>query len=542
MPRTPLKALLAGFLFCCLIRTGVVNAQDNQSPTQITVIELLRLLQDREQIRFSYLDEDLEGMTVRVITSQGLEELLTALRQQTQLTIKALDNRYYSVSKSPLLQVCATVYDNFGAEPITGASVAVLGSSLAAITDGSGHFEFDGIPRGATLEIRHIGFKPLFIKADELLQLNPCRRISLAVRYQQLDEVVVMKFLTTGLSKESNGSILLKTDDFGLLPGLSEPDILQTIQALLGIKSISETVSDINIRGGTNDQNLILWDGIKMYQSGHFFGLISAFNPYLTQEVEIIKNGASAQYGDGLSGILNMRTHNRVARTYYGGAGFNLISGDAYLHLPVNDRLAVQVSARRSVTDLFNTPTYANFSDRVFQDTQINSGTSASGRIQDRSENFFFYDFSGKVLYDINDWQQLRVSGIFIRNNLFYSETLSNDGTRNESDLNQSNAGVSIHLKSEIRSNLRSELLGYYTQYDLDSRYQTEASGQSLFQENQVVEMVFKGHFVHQLFTNLQWIYGYQFISTGISNTSVVNQPPLDSRFKDVIYSTPGLS
>lgn len=64
----------------------------------------------------------------------------------------------------------------------------------------------------------------------------------------------------------------MNTAEFGILPGLIEPDILQTVQALPGIKSIDETVSDINVRGGTNDQNLILWNGIKMYQSGHFLG------------------------------------------------------------------------------------------------------------------------------------------------------------------------------------------------------------------------------------------------------------------------------
>ena len=101
--------------------------------------------------------------------------------------------------------------------------------------------------------------------------------------------MILYKFLTTGLIKQQDGSITLNIEDFGILPGLIEPDILQTVQALPGIKSIDETVSDINIRGGTNDQNLILWDGIKMYQSGHFFGLISAFNPHLTDKVTIIK-------------------------------------------------------------------------------------------------------------------------------------------------------------------------------------------------------------------------------------------------------------
>jgi len=75
---------------------------------------------------------------------------------------------------------------------------------------------------------------------------------------QQLDEVYIKNYLTSGISTNRTGAIIIKTDDFGILPGLIEPDILQTIQALPGILSVDETVSNINIRGGTHDQNLIL--------------------------------------------------------------------------------------------------------------------------------------------------------------------------------------------------------------------------------------------------------------------------------------------
>jgi hypothetical protein len=73
-----------------------------------------------------------------------------------------------------------------------------------------------------------------------------------------------------------------------------EPDILQSIQALPGVESTNESIANINVRGGTNDQNLMIWDNIKMYHSGHFFGLISAYNPNLTDKV-IVKKTEQAQ-------------------------------------------------------------------------------------------------------------------------------------------------------------------------------------------------------------------------------------------------------
>lgn len=89
---------------------------------------------------------------------------------------------------------------------------------------------------------------------------------------QKLEEIVINNYLTKGILKKSDGKVVIETEKFGILPGLIEPDILQTIQALPGIISVDETVSNINVRGGSHDENLILWDGIKMYQSGHFLG------------------------------------------------------------------------------------------------------------------------------------------------------------------------------------------------------------------------------------------------------------------------------
>ncbi|MBE7326221.1 Plug domain-containing protein, partial [Nocardioides sp. Y6] len=78
----------------------------------------------------------------------------------------------------------------------------------------------------------------------------------------------------------------------------------------------NESIANINVRGGTNDQNLILWDGIKMYHSGHFFGLISAYNPNLTEKVYVTKNGTSSQYSDGVSSTIDMRTKNELNRKF----------------------------------------------------------------------------------------------------------------------------------------------------------------------------------------------------------------------------------
>ena len=86
-----------------------------------------------------------------------------------------------------------------------------------------------------------------------------------------------------------------------------ESDIFQSAQWVPGVTSINETVSDIQIRGGSADQNLILYDGIKMYNTGHFFGMLSIFNPNVTTGATIFKGGASPEYGDRISGVIDIK-------------------------------------------------------------------------------------------------------------------------------------------------------------------------------------------------------------------------------------------
>ncbi len=536
MPRKLLNSvvLLSIFFFSVIYTCW---GQDEGTDDPISLVTYIQELQTQYDVKFSYLDEDLESLTIKIPQETGLEKILIALENQTQLIIKKLSDRYYTLTKSVLVDICAQILDNFEDNTLGGASIEVLGSSITTVTNAKGQFSLNRIPRKAVVRIRHIGYKTKYITAEDIVSSESCATLLMAVSYQELEEVVIYKFLTTGISKQTDGSIQINSSEFGILPGLIEPDVLQTVQALPGIKSIDETVSDINIRGGTNDQNLILWDGIKMYQSGHFFGLISAFNPYLTDKVSIIKNGTSAQYGDGVSGVIIMETKDEIDSRFNGGAGFNLISGDIYGQIPITDRLALQVSGRRSTTDFFNTPTYRVFSERAFQDTQIKvSNSSSNDRIR-QDENFYFYDFTAKLLYDLNDEHQFRLSFININNRLDYTEVNQDNSQINESSLDQANLSFGGRWNAKWMDNFSTSLNAYYTRYNLDSRNITAFGQQVLDQVNEVLETSVKLNTDLLLLQGLHWYNGYQFSEVGVTNFTEVSQPPFQSDIKGVIRS-----
>ncbi|KQC31274.1 TonB-dependent receptor [Flagellimonas eckloniae] len=493
-------------------------------------------LEKRFDIKFSYVDEDLEKVEISTPVSNSLQGILESIRAQTQIKIEKLNERYYTLVKSTLVDICAKVLDNFAENTVSAASVEVVGSEIALVTDSEGLFSLRDIPREALIRIRFLGYVTKYVPVESLIARNDCPKILLAQNYEQLEEVVLYEFLAPGIIKQTDASITLNTYELGILPGLVEPDVLQTVQALPGIKSIDETVSDINVRGGTNDQNLILWNGIKMYQSGHFFGLISAFNPYLTDKVTVFKNGTPTQYGDGVSSVISMETKNDIDGFFTGGAGINFISGDVYGQIPIKDNMAFQFSARRSTTDFLNTPTYNNFTDRAFQDSEVkNQQNQTIDENFQRDETFFFYDFSGKLLYDINDKHQLRFNFITIANDLEFTETNLDIDETTLSLLDQTNISGGIRLQSNWTDKFSSNLNIYYTKYNLDAQSLFGNQVQTLFQNNRVTENALKIDTNYTISENLDWTNGYQFIETGIKNFTQISQPNFLSNITGVI-------
>ncbi|WP_111309878.1 TonB-dependent receptor plug domain-containing protein [Confluentibacter sediminis] len=353
---------------------------------------------------------------------------------------------------------------------------------------------------------------------------------------QRLEEIIVTNYLTSGISKLNDGSITIKPETFGILPGLIEPDVLQTIQALPGVLSIDETVSNINVRGGTHDQNLLLWDGIKMYQSGHFFGLISAFNPYTTTSVNVSKNGTSAKYGDGVSSIIDMQLSNTLDGEFKAGAGFNLINADAFAKIPLSNKTELQLSARRSVTDLLVTPTYDQYFKRIFQDSDL---SSTSNNSISKNEDFYFYDVAVKFLYDITKKDRVRFHFLNINNDLNYQEqsTVNNQSDALNSKLSQQNLAGGITYTKDWSDYLSTTSQVYVSNYDLDATNYDVTNNQRLIQENEVYDGSAKFEINYKPNSQFKMDGGYQFIEVGISNLEDVNNPVFRSYIKEVIRS-----
>jgi len=153
------------------------------------------------------------------------------------------------------------------------------------------------------------------------------------VALNMLQTVLVRSYLTQGIEKSGDGTYKISPVKLGILPGLTEPDVLESIQQLPGVLSPNETATNFFVRGGAADQNRLIWDGINIYHKGHLFGMISPLNPNATSEIKFINKGANARYGERLSSVIDISSRTAITSETKAEIGFNGISGDGLLEL-----------------------------------------------------------------------------------------------------------------------------------------------------------------------------------------------------------------
>jgi len=354
-----------------------------------------------------------------------------------------------------------------------------------------------------------------------------------------LKEIFITNYLAAGISKNLDGSIEVKTENLGVLPGLIETDVLQIVQAVPGVFSVSESISDLNIRGGTHDQNLILFDGIRMYQTGHFFGLISAFNPNLKHDISLSKSGSHPKYGDGVSSVIDIKLPNEITgKELKVGLGVNLLNVDFSTTIPISKTTELQLAARRSITDFLNTPTYDNYFTRAFQDSDLEN-IKRDNSIISKEEDFRFHDLYGKFIWDLTKKDKFKIVFLNIENDLSYEESLL-EADRDQdfnSRLNQSNTTVGVTYEKQWNDNLDFKVHSYYSNYELNSNNADILNVQNLLQENRVEDNGFKFDADYRLNKKITFSSGYQFTQVAVSNVEDIDNPLFRRSVKEVILT-----
>lgn len=524
-------------LFCLFSLLGLAQKDRKEIPLK----NILGIISKQHQVRFSYIEDEI--VVYALIPPEkkwSLEEKINYLKSSTKLQFKRINEKYFTIydDKKVDKPLCGFLLDAETGKGIENALVAIEKVKFSTFTDANGQFKIPKIS-SELIEIQHQGYQKFAINPEDL-NVPDCPKFMLQPLLQNLDEVVTQRYLTTGISKKNDGTIVIKPKKFGLLPGLIEPDVLQTMQQIPGIISIDETISNINVRGGTHDQNLFLWNGIRMFQTGHFFGLISAFNPSLAQNITLSKNGSSAFFGESVSSLVDISSQTNNTENTNASLSSNMISTEFYSKIKITDHSNFTFSARRSLTDFLQSPTYENYSNRIFQNTVI-TDLSTNAIVGYKSNvDFYFYDITAQFEQKIGKKHQFNIDVIAIENTLQFDQSTAT--LNKNSALEQESFGGSLHWKTTWNPKHTTEFKGYFSTYDLNSTNQTLESNQTLAQKNKVLDFGFQIRNSNRLTDDLTLNSGYQLNEIGVTNFDEINLPFFSRTITNVLISHVGIA
>ncbi|WP_276381291.1 TonB-dependent receptor [Flavobacterium sp. H4147] len=494
-------------------------------------------IEQQHQVSFNYLEENIAGLQLMPPKrSLSLDQKLEYLTQSTNLSFENIDNKFINIHKNKELtqKICGYVFSATDKKPIENANIS-LNNKAQVKTDYNGYFECIKTNTN-TLLVSHIGFLSKKVSADNSDPKN-CFQIVLEPEITELKEIKASAILASGISKNTDGSFEIKPKKFGILPGLIEPDALQAMQQIPGVNSIDESVSSINVRGGTHDQNLFLWNGIRMFQTGHFFGLISVFNPNLAHTISIYKNGSSAFFGESVSSVVDISSTPETTEKNSFGAGINMINADVYGKYNLSKKSFIEISARKSITDFVETPTYKEYFNKVFQNTTITDFAQNQNVDYQSDKKFGFYDATFKYAQKIGEKDQIILDLITIQDNLevFQSATAYDIYRSENNTLRQQNYGGNLSWKRNWNSFNTTKINIYNSSYELLGNQRTSIGNQLVIQENTVNNNGINLENQHILNSKFSLNDGYQFNEIGVTNLERVSNPDFFRKVKDVL-------
>ncbi len=296
------------------------------------------------------------------------------------------------------------IKDKLSGEPLPFASVMVRGTKIGCSSNVDGYFTLPNVPSDtcAILAIYLGYYKQTFFLSPHadvsnitiLMDPMPTNLKETEIKGQRED-----------LLRASEGGNLIKMAPAKIaeLPSLGEKDIFRTFQLMPGIGGSSGSSAGLYVRGGTPDQNLILYDGFTVYHQEHLFGMFSAFNPNAIKEVQLYKGGFEAKYGGRLASVMEIIGKTGNDQKFNAGMDFGFIGFNAYAEIPLNGKGSVFIAGRRSYKTFLYQKIFDSYTeDDVKPNNPMPSGGGPGGmgrNVEEQQPTSYFYDLNAKITY-----------------------------------------------------------------------------------------------------------------------------------------------
>jgi hypothetical protein len=342
-------------------------------------------------------------------------------------------------------------------ESLPLATVLVLPDSILVSTGPDGKFAARFKSGTKRVVISYTGYQTLTTKLR--VKRDTVFSFFLTPKIDQLKEVVVTaeRYTSEDLMQSTRtGTTTLTAKDVNAIPVLGgEADLIKTLQLLPGTIRGVEGTSDLFVRGGAADQNLVLLDGATIYNTSHLFGFLSVFNPDILNNVEAINGGFPAEYGGRLSSILNVNSDASIPERTHGSADIGLIASRVFIEQPiVKNKASVWLAGRRT------------YIDKVVKAVGIELP-------------YYFYDVNGKIILQPTRNDHVEISHYSGEDILDLFRDRNNDGAGFLTTYASGNSSQSLRWKHQLHTGWRSNLSLTRTAYKYRIR--------NAFEENEVV-------------------------------------------------------
>ena len=372
-----------------------------------------------------------------------------------------------SAGYSQKITINGYISDAATGERLLGATIITAGTTTGTTSNNYGFYSLTLPASNDSVELLFsmVGYSAVSIKAtgkgDQ--KINPGLMLQ-----KELAEVVVQSSRKGEIQNRTQMStISISPETIKSLPAfLGEADVLKAIQLLPGIQAGTEGSNGIYVRGGGIDQNLILLDGVPVYNASHLFGFFSVFNADAINSVDVMKGGFPARYGGRLSSVIDIRMKEGNNQEFHGEGGIGLIASRVTLEGPLKKgKSSFMVSGRRTYADIFMRPII-----RASSDGEVDAG-------------YFFYDVNAKANIYLTPKDHLYVSGYFGRDKFSIKEDYTSSSGGNEGGLKSGiqwgNSTAVVRWNHEFGKRLFSNVTANYTRYAFDLFADETSTGSS---------------------------------------------------------------
>jgi hypothetical protein len=350
------------------------------------------------------------------------------------------------------------IKDVSNGESLIGASVFNIKSQQGTTTNNYGFYSITQPIDSIYLRVSYVGYETSTIKF--FLRRDTTINVELSSG-TQLKEVEIMGSAEEIQESTQMSSIDVPIEQIKAMPALlGEVDVLKVLQLLPGVNGGTEGSSGLYVRGGGPDQNLILLDGVPVYNASHLFGFFSVFNADAINHVELIKGGFPARYGGRLSSVIDINMKEGNLKQFKGEGSIGLIASRLTLEGPIRkNKSSFIISGRR---------TYADLLARPFMNKDAVGG-------------YYFYDLNFKVNHKFNDKNRIFVS-TYLGDDKAFAETRETYNIRNDQnqiekrqflehrfDLGWGNRTTALRWNTALSNKLFCNVTATYSRYQFST-------------------------------------------------------------------------